>query len=612
MHRTSFLPRPVVWTVLFAAWLFGPFAVEPAHAQEKLPPPPTAVYMPTNSTDALQMSKLQIVKEFKSDAPLIVRVEAVKNDPRKVLLTSGKDPGTTLIYLKDEKDVVEIFQVTVETDVDLLRRIIRNVFPTANVQVTKAGNNIILSGTVAKATDVAPIISTARSIAGGDLKDERVINSLTVGGVQQVQLDVIVARVARSEARNMGFSFLESGSQHFIGSTVAGSGSLTGALTTGITNPAASLTAAPNIVFGLLDEAQAFTGFLQALRTDNLVKLIAKPRLIGLSGQIADFISGGEQAVPEIGASAGAGGAAVAGVKFVPFGTTLKFLPIVLGGGKIYLEVEPQFTFPDPSSLFSAPIPGTNSVVFGRTTQRVHTQVVMEDGQTFAIGGMIFHQVNGNTNKVPVLGDLPFVGTMFSSINYSQSEEELIVLVTPHLIDAMDCSQPAKYLPGQETRSPDDFELFLERILEAPRGQRDVFVDHRYVPAYKNGPTADKYPCPNCNGPRGACDVGFGGIGGLGGCQNGSCGGGGCINANVIRPQQAQPMPPAQTAPAQQLQQLQMQLPESGTHQVPVVDNTSPTIPGTTVQPTSPNNVPMPLEPERMPSPAQLVPPTGY
>jgi pilus assembly protein CpaC len=559
------------------------------------------------------MSKLQILKEFKSDAPLIVRVDPVKNDPRKVLLTSGKDPGTTLVYLKDEKDVVEVFQVTVETDVDLLRRILRNIFPTANIQVTKAGNNIILSGTVAKATDVAPIISTARSIAGGDARDERVINSLTVGGVQQVQLDVIVARVARSEARNMGFSFLQTGSQHVIGSSVAGPGALTGALTTGITSAAATFASTPNVVFGFLDDSGAFTGFLEALRADNLVKLIAKPRLIGLSGQIADFISGGEQAVPDLSSS---GGTPVSGIKFVPFGTTLRFLPIVLGGGKIYLEVEPQFTFPDPSSLFSAPIPGTNSVVFGRTTQRVHTQVVMEDGQTFAIGGLIFHSVNGNANKIPVLGDLPFIGTAFSSVNYTESEEEMIVLVTPHLIDAMDCSQLPKLLPGQETRSPDDFELFLERILEAPRGQRDVFVDKRYVPAYKNGPTGSMYPCPNCNGPRGACDAAFGGYGGQGGCQNGSCGanGAGCSgNVNVIRPQQMQPMPPAQTAPAQQLQQMQLQtLPESSTQvrQVPGFDSRSQTVPVMGV--TNPINPPMPVEPESMPAPAQLVPPTGY
>src|SRR6185369_6398724 len=120
--------------------------------------------------------------------------------------------------------------------------------------------------------------------------------------------------------------------------------------------------------------------------------------------------------VPVI-ASGSAGGGAVSGVEFRPFGTTVKFLPLVLGGGKIYMEIEPEFSFPDPSNLFSAPIPGTTDRVFGRTTQKVQTSVTLEDGQTLAIGGMIFHQVNGSCTKIPVLGDLPFIGTAFSTIN---------------------------------------------------------------------------------------------------------------------------------------------------------------------------------------------------
>src|SRR5207253_8537672 len=139
-----------------------------------------------------------------------------------------------------------------------------------------------------------------------------------------------------------------------------------------------------------------------------------------------------------------AGGGAVAGVDFKPFGTTVQFLPIVLGDGKIYLEVQPQFTFPDPTPLFSSPIPGTGASVFGRTTQRVQTSIVLEDGQTFAIGGMLFRTVNGSASRVPVLGDLPFIGTAFSTINFTESEEELLVLVTPRLVDPLSCGQLPK------------------------------------------------------------------------------------------------------------------------------------------------------------------------
>src|SRR5207245_4977240 len=99
------------------------------------------------------------------------------------------------------------------------------------------------------------------------------------------------------------------------------------------------------------------------------------------------------------------------------------------------------------------------------------------------------------TEKVPVLGDLPFFGTMFSSKSYQETEEEVVIVVTPYLVDAESCDQRPRVLPGQETRTPDDFELFLEGILEAPRGPREVFHDCTYVPAYKNGPSAELYPC---------------------------------------------------------------------------------------------------------------------
>ena len=98
----------------------------------------------------------------------------------------------------------------------------------------------------------------------------------------------------------------------------------------------------------------------------------------------------------------------------------------------------------------------------------------MEDGQTFVIGGLIQRSINSSTSKVPVLGDVPFLGAAFSSKSFTETESELVILVTPHLVDAMACDQAPKILPGQETRSPDDFELFLEGILEAPRGPRVV------------------------------------------------------------------------------------------------------------------------------------------
>jgi pilus assembly protein CpaC len=504
-----------------------------AAAQEPVPPPTPnpSVIIPLNGTVPVQMSTKKLIKNVEEDTPgAVIGFQILKKDPSTVLIT-GRSPGIAVVTLTDADGRKEVFEFVVQTDVQYLKFVLKKAVPTASIEpIASANNTFILTGTVQRSEDVQIVIDTVRSVVGN-----RVINALRVGGVMQVQLEVVVARVARSEARLAGFSFLETGKTHYVSSILSSPLFLTGTNLANVSSAVANLSGSPNAVFGIVNDKQGFSGYLSALRNNNLVKVLAEPKLVTLSGRPAEFISGGEQAVPTL-ASGSAGGGAVSGVEFRPFGTTVRFLPIVLGNGKIYLEVEPQFTFPDPSNLFSAPIPGTNSVVFGRTTQRVQTSVILEDCQTFAIGGMVFHSMNGNSSKVPILGDLPFIGAAFSTINYTDSEEELLVLVTPRLVDPMDCTQLPKYLPGQETRNPDDFELFLERILEAPRGPRRVFHGLCYVPAYKNSPTVNSFPCAgghhthgrcDCANPPGivsTCPCGDNGHG-ANGCGAGGCGG---------------------------------------------------------------------------------------
>ncbi|HMF19773.1 MAG TPA: hypothetical protein VKE98_21390, partial [Gemmataceae bacterium] len=197
-------------------------------------------------------------------------------------------------------------------------------------------------------------------------------------------------------------------------------------------------------------------------------------------------------------------------VTYKNFGTVVTFLPIVLGDGRIHLEVQPEVSTVDNAlGLSVGGISPASAPGFDTRSARV--AVMMEDGATLAIGGLVQTKINGTTNKVPCLGDLPFIGVCFRSVSYNEQEEELLILVTPRLVDPMACTQLPKLLPGQETRSPDDFELFLEGILEAPRGQRSVSL-FGYEPAWKNSPSAEHIPCGNGNG-SGGC--------GSGGCNNG-------------------------------------------------------------------------------------------
>jgi pilus assembly protein CpaC len=530
MHRTDRLPRAACWGLLLGLALAG-FSGAGAWAQENAPAPhPTAIIVPINGTQRVTMSTGKFIARAVNEKENIARVSGVANEPHRVLIT-GLEPGITRITLTDVDGKSDTFDVIVQFDVEYLRSLLKRAVPTAAVEPIPAGNNsIILTGTVAHAEDVQIILDTTNSVVAGG---NRVINALRVGGVQQVQLCVVVARVSRSELRTMAFTFFDQGQRHFFGSTIGGSGSATSTAATAIGGSNSNIQQSADLVLGFVNNKQSFFGFLNALRNEGLAKVISEPRLMTLSGRTASLLDGGEQAIP---VPAGLG---QVGTQFEEFGTRLNFLPIVLGNGKIHLEVEPEVSRLDAAAGTS--IQGT--IVPGRATQRVHTTVEMEDGQTLLLGGLIQRDNNGTTSKVPILGDLPLVGAAFRTVTYTDDEFELVVMVTPHLVDPMSCDQLPHYLPGQETRKPDDFELFLEGILEAPRGQRTICPGGRYVPAWKTNGASAQYPC--CGNGNG-CGNGYGLHGGScagGGCGNGGCGVGG--EGNVM----ASPGGPLGTAP---------------------------------------------------------------
>jgi pilus assembly protein CpaC len=517
MHRKKGEPRGLVWKLILGLVL-GCAASGEGTAQEAMPPAKVqAVVVPINGTKPLQVSTKQPLKDVINQDPNVARVSAMTDDPSRVLIT-GLKAGTTRVTLIDMRGAREAYDVVVQADVEHLRAILRQAVPSAAVQlIPTSENTLVIGGTVGRTEDIDTVMQIAQSVGVG-----RVINHMQVGGVSQVQLCVVVAKVSRSEFRRMAFNFLLDTDHAFVGSTVGqavANPAVVGDHLLRVGAPGIPNGAPTNLFFGILYDHTSFLGFLQALKDENVLKLLAEPKLVTLSGRPASFLSGGEQAVP---IPAGLG---QVGVQFEEFGTRLNFLPVVLGNGRIHLEVEPEVS--NLNAAFGTAINGT--VVPGRDTQRVHTTVELEDGQTFAIGGLIQRDVTGTVEKIPVLGDLPFVGAAFSSKLFTEIESELVILVTPRLVDAMACNQTPPVLPGEETRSPDDFELFLEGILEAPRGPRDVFPCKRYVPAYKNGPTAHVLPCAGsgCGGDSG-------------------CGGQGCA-AGAGAP--AAP-PPAHAAPA--------------------------------------------------------------
>jgi pilus assembly protein CpaC len=211
-----------------------------------------------------------------------------------------------------------------------------------------------------------------------------------------------------------------------------------------------------------------FEYFIQALRQNNLMRLLAEPNLVAISGQEASFLAGGEFPIPVTQGGGGSGGVAVT-IEYREFGVRLKFVPVVLGDGRIRLRVAPEVSDLD----FTTAVRFNGFVVPGLNSRKLDTTVELQDGQTFAIGGLLNNAMTSSKDVTPGLGDLPVLGVLFRSVRYQRKETELVVLVTPRLVSGMNPGQ-VPTLPGEHWRDPNELDLFLNRDIggEMPDSRR--------------------------------------------------------------------------------------------------------------------------------------------
>ncbi len=290
-------------------------------------------------------------------------------------------------------------------------------------------------------------------------------------------LKVRIAELNRTSLRQIGSNFLgvDPKTGAIVGSSIAGNTNFAGQI-----GQAGNLVAGNNLygsanlgpatgqtsVFGIFQQAN-FEFMLNALRTNGLLKILAEPNLVALNGQLASFLAGGEFPVPVPQVSA-AGVAPTITVRFREFGVRLGFVPYVLDGGVIRLTVAPEvsnidFTIAVTLVAGGSPVPGLN-------TRKAQTTVEMREGQTLAMAGLLQLTLNGNTNRVPGLGDLPILGPFFSNTTSQRIEKELVVLVTPYLVEPMQHEQvpPA---PGDEVKGPNDLEVYFLNRIEGRTGK---------------------------------------------------------------------------------------------------------------------------------------------
>ncbi len=390
-------------------------------------------------------------------APEIVGVLVLT--PWQVYIT-GKSPGVTNVTVWKAKDngFSNVFDVEVLPDVTRLKEKIHEIFPKEEgVKITASHDSITVSGTVSSAALVPQILEMARAYAPLDKDGKpRINNFLEVGGVQQVMLEVRVSEMARSTIKKLGinWNYVSSDGRQFGISLLD---NFTRIPSGGFPANPLGVSDNVNLIFRFLANGASWTVLIDALKENGLTKVLAEPTLITLSGNTAHFLAGGEFPIPVPQAS---GVSTTITVDYKPFGVGLKFTPTVLGNNKISMQVAPEVSELD----FSQSIVIQGFVIPSLVTRRVSTMIELNDGQSFAIAGLLNDQVKETVRKYPLLGDIPILGALFRSSSFQKNETELVIIVTPHLVKPLDTKKQP--LPTDQYIEPDDFELYLLGALE--------------------------------------------------------------------------------------------------------------------------------------------------
>lgn len=422
--------------------------------------------------------------------------------PRHIRLI-GKRIGVTDLVVTTVDQKSYSYEVHVVYDLNLVQARIRELMPDAQVRVAQIGKNLVVEGQARDAAQIrqimelvyrgvhvdAPAASNGATdfpapgqpaappsmlSAGGMAEDvavtgPEIINLLRVPGPQQVLLKVQIAELNRTALRQIGADILYADGGTILGTKLNGiTTSASVADASGLFGTAATeaLGSSPTTAFGIFNSA-GLQVMLSALRQNSVLKILAEPNLVAMNGHEARFLAGGEFPVPVPQSGAG-GGAPTITVQYKKFGVQLNFIPYIMDDDVIRLSVDPEVSSIDFG--LGIQLSGTN--VPGLNTRNAHTVVELREGQTLAIAGLMQMSLTNQNTGIPGLGDLPYIGPFFSNNTGNRVEKELVVLVTPYLVEAMHPDEvPPR--PGDEVVEPNDLEFYLLGRLQGRTGQTE-------------------------------------------------------------------------------------------------------------------------------------------
>lgn len=396
--------------------------------------------------------------------PEVADVEPLTPDR---LLISGKGPGSTDIILWGPDGALKTIEVRVGSDLTGLEADLAILFPGATLEVHESLDNLVVTGLLGN-LDQAPQLHKFL-----EALETPFVDMTTLPGVQQVQVQVRVAEVSRKFFRTLGVNGFGVGDDVFIGSTLGPTpGGPINPFSIGVPGGTPAERGLPFVFNNPVNVSAGvtlFAGFpsadlelfMQALSDNQFLRVLAEPTLITLSGEEASFLAGGEFPVPVLQGGSGATSGGLT-IEYKQFGVSLTFRPKVLGNGAIRMDILSELS--ELSDLGAVEVEGFR--VPSVLTRRTDTTLQMHSGQTFAMAGLISENTSAQVSKTPVLGDLPVLGQMFRSVRYVTGETELLVLVTPSLVEPMSTSAEPP-LPGAESAPPSDWELFFQGRLSA-------------------------------------------------------------------------------------------------------------------------------------------------
>lgn len=348
--------------------------------------------------------------------------DAMLRSPRRIFILGLKSGTTDAVFFDSAGRRILALDIRVDQDPTAVAQTINRIVPGARVQVDSMNDSLILSGQVANLADADKALQIARAAVG---KPEQVINMLGIAGKDQVMLKVRIVEMQRNVIKQLGFNLNailgELGDTQFLLGTTS-SFAINGALLGGGSAQVREI--------GGKYQGDAT---IHAFERVGLVRTLAEPTLSAVSGESARFLAGGEFPIPVAQDTNGA-----VSVQFKPFGVGLGFTPMVLSSGRIALKISTEVSELTSQGAFSVSTPGTGTALTipALTVRRAETAVELPSGGSMMIAGLLQERTKQNIDSLPGMTTLPVLGTLFRSRDYLAGETELVILVTPYLVDA--------------------------------------------------------------------------------------------------------------------------------------------------------------------------------